>query len=174
MAKNGVISDAIPTLRKKANLDDETAKKIRFFEVHTCKIYKELKDDYAVASINDYVSLYAERMPEEESEADPETDVAIYAFHFNKEPTKAHGVPFKFIVHAGEVFKDTKARLEKRTGIKGKNLEKVKFAVVPRTAYSRPIYLKDGKLPRPATRTLFIREVATNSSLPFQMTYFPI
>lgn len=47
----------------------------------------------------------------------------------------------------GEVFRETKERLSKRTGIKGKQFEKIKFAVVPRTSYSSsPRYLEDGKL----------------------------
>lgn len=44
----------------------------------------------------------------------------------------------------GEVFSKTKERLSKRTGIKGKQFEKIKFAVVPRTLYSNPRYLEDG------------------------------
>jgi ubiquitin carboxyl-terminal hydrolase 7 len=107
-------------------------------------VYKELKSNYNVAGINEYVSLFAEEMPEEEREA-AETDSSIYAMHFNKEPTKTHGVPFKFMLKKDETFKDTKARLEKRTGIKGKAFEKIKFAVVPRISYSRPIYLNDGE-----------------------------
>lgn len=44
----------------------------------------------------------------------------------------------------GEIFKETKERLSKRTGLKGKRFEKVKFAVVPRQLYSTPRYLEDG------------------------------
>lgn len=44
-----------------------------------------------------------------------------------------------------EPFSDTKKRLEKRTGLKGKSFEKIKFAVVRRAHYSRPQYLGDGK-----------------------------
>ena len=142
--KSGVISDTIPVLQAKANLSEDVVKNIRFFEVHSSKLYKELKANYNVAGINDYVSLYAEETPEEERQA-ADTDMSIYAMHFNKEPTKAHGVPFKFIVKKGELFKDTKVRLEKRTGFKGKAFEKIKFAVVPRISYSRPIYLNDGE-----------------------------
>lgn len=97
VAKNGNIADVIPILQKKANLDDETADNIRIFEVHSSKVYKELKETYSVAGINDYVTLYAEKIPEEELEV-TEEDSAIYAFHFNKEPTKAHGVPFRFVL----------------------------------------------------------------------------
>lgn len=45
----------------------------------------------------------------------------------------------------GEIFKDTKERLSKRTGIKGKQFEKIKFSVVPHGSYSRPKPLEDGK-----------------------------
>lgn len=45
----------------------------------------------------------------------------------------------------GEVFKDTKERLSKRTGIKGKQFENMKFALVPKSMYARPSYINDGK-----------------------------
>ena len=40
--------------------------------------------------------------------------------------------------------KDLKLRISKRTGIKGKPLEQVKLAVVPKSIYQRPRYLEDG------------------------------
>jgi hypothetical protein len=48
-------------------------------------------------------------------------------------------------IEQGEIFKDTKERLSKRTGIKGKQFEKIKFAVIPHGSYSRPKALEDGK-----------------------------
>lgn len=72
-------------------------------------------------------------------------DRLINCFHFEKEPAKAHGVPFLFLMKQDEVFKDTKERLSKRTGIKGKNLEKVRFAIIKGGQnYSRPIWIEDG------------------------------
>lgn len=54
--------------------------------------------------------------------------------------------PFlKLTAIKGEKFVDTKKRLEKRTGLKGKSFEKIKFAVVRRANYSKPQYLEDGK-----------------------------
>jgi ubiquitin carboxyl-terminal hydrolase 7 len=44
-----------------------------------------------------------------------------------------------------EPFVETKKRLERRTGLKGKSFEKIKFAVVRRQHYSKPQYLKDGE-----------------------------
>jgi ubiquitin carboxyl-terminal hydrolase 7 len=46
----------------------------------------------------------------------------------------------------GEEFSETKKRLEKRTGIKGKAFEKIKFALVRR--YGKLTYLVDGKTAR--------------------------
>lgn len=43
-----------------------------------------------------------------------------------------------------ELFKDTKERLSKRISLKGKQFEKIKFAIVHRSAYSKPTYLTDG------------------------------
>lgn len=97
MAKNGVVADLLPSLQKKAGLDDETIQNLRIYEAHAGKFYKQLAGDYSVASITEFVVLYAERIPEEEQSAD-ETDKVISVFHFDKESNKTHGVPFKFLV----------------------------------------------------------------------------
>jgi len=90
------------------------------------------------------MSLLVERIPDEEQDMD-EVDRYIYAFHFQKEPSKTHsfGIPFKFVVKQGELFEKTKERLQARTGIKGKPFEKIKFAVVRKSMFSKPIYLAD-------------------------------
>lgn len=71
--------------------------KLRFCETHGCKISKELTAHTILASISEYSKLFAELVPEEE-EHPGDGDQAIYAFHFDKDVSKAHGVPFKFIV----------------------------------------------------------------------------
>lgn len=134
----------MPALQKKLNLDDDALQQVRIYEAHGGKVYKELSDDFNVNSVNEFVVLYAERTPEEELNA-AEDDRAVYCFHFDKEPTKPHGVPFKFIIKPSEPFKETRERLGKRTGMKGKNLEKIKFAIVSRALYSKPKYIEDGK-----------------------------
>ena len=89
--------DLISGLQKKAALSDEIIKTIRIYEAHNNKVYKELTHDYNVASITDFVILYAESIPEDEQTATQE-DRLISAFHFDKEPNKPHGVPFKFVI----------------------------------------------------------------------------
>jgi len=47
-------------------------------------------------SITDYVQLVAERVPEDDIQADAQE--FIQAFHFQSEPSKSHGIPFKFSI----------------------------------------------------------------------------
>jgi ubiquitin carboxyl-terminal hydrolase 7 len=44
-----------------------------------------------------------------------------------------------------ELFSETKQRLSDFTKIKGKQFDKIKFALVSKPQYSRPEYLEDGK-----------------------------
>jgi len=140
--KTGTIDDLVNGLIKKAHLEDEEkAGPIRVLEMQNHKISKEYPRTASVVGITDYMNLYAERIPEEENKSDPNS--FIYAFHFQAEANKAHGLPFKFLIFENEKFSDTKKRLEKRTGMKGKSFEKIKFAVMKRSLYTRPVYIHD-------------------------------
>jgi ubiquitin carboxyl-terminal hydrolase 7 len=92
------VTDLIAGLIKKAKLEDENSKgPIRMYEAHNSKVYKELLRDYGVVSITDYTTnLIAERIPEEEINANPSH--FINAFHFQGEPNKPHGIPFRFLI----------------------------------------------------------------------------
>ncbi|CAL00824.1 uncharacterized protein An09g05480 [Aspergillus niger] len=140
--RDGTIADLVAGLQKKANLDDETIRETRVYETHGGKIYREFQADSKIAGINEFVSLYAERVPEEEANMQ-DGERTINAFNFDREVNRPHGVPFKFVMKPGEIFKQTKERLSKRTGIKGKQFEKIKFAVVSRNMYSNPRYVED-------------------------------
>lgn len=133
------------------------------YETSQYRFYREPSRDYPVTNLNEYAQIFAERVPEEEGQADDNNFIPV--FHFQNEPNRAHGVPFKFLLievclslflpgrkrptkcfFQGEKFSETKKRLEKRTGLKGKSFEKIKFALVRRANYSKPQYLTDGKL----------------------------
>lgn len=142
--KNGQIQDLKEVLQKKLEFDDEAMKSVRIFEAHTGKLLKVLTNDHGVLGIAEYVDIFAEKIPEDEVNME-DGDRFVYAFHFHKEPAKVHtrGIPFRFVVKNGEIFKQTKERLQKRTGMKGKPFEKIKFAVVKKASFSKPIYLGD-------------------------------
>ncbi|RAL09179.1 ubiquitin-specific protease UBP15 [Aspergillus homomorphus CBS 101889] len=138
--RDGTIADVIAGVQKKANLEDDGD--IRVYETHGGKIYREFQPDSKIAGINEFVTLYAEKYPEEELNMQ-EGERTLNAFNFDREVSRPHGVPFKFVMKPGEIFKQTKERLSKRTGIKGKQFEKIKFAVVPRNMYTNLRYLED-------------------------------
>lgn len=142
--KNGQVKDLISCLTTKAKIpSEEEAGPIRVYEVSSHKFFRELERSYPVISINDYSTVIAERIPAEEADAEEKELISVFQFH--GEPSKAHGIPFRFLLKEGEVFSETKKRLEKRTGLKGKSFEKIKFAVVRRAHFSRPQYLNDGE-----------------------------
>jgi hypothetical protein len=97
VSKSGTIEDLIQALIKKARLADEVeGGRIRVFEANGHKYSRELSRDYSVISMSDYTSFYAERVPEEELSIDENNFISV--FHFQNEPSRVHGVPFKFLL----------------------------------------------------------------------------
>ncbi|KAL2889523.1 putative ubiquitin carboxyl-terminal hydrolase 5 [Ceratocystis lukuohia] len=133
--KNGLVQDLIDALIKKLNLkSEEEAGPLRIYEVNNFKLYRELGRDILVTTMNEYTTAYVERIPEEEVGLADDKKRYINAFHFHGEPSRVHG---------DEPFVETKKRLEKRTGFKGKSFEKIKFAMVERIRFTSPVYLSD-------------------------------
>ncbi|KAI1079311.1 cysteine proteinase [Whalleya microplaca] len=141
--KQGHIEDLVQAFVKKAQIQDEQeGGPIRVYEIHHHKFFRELVPNYPVLSINDYADIIAERIPEDEMDADERDFIKVV--HFQNDPSRVHGIPFKFLLKEGEPFSETKKRLEKRTGIKGKGFEKIKFAVIRR--YQKPTYISDDEI----------------------------
>lgn len=90
LPKTGRISDLIETLQSKANISSDVANRVRVYQAHNHKFLKELPMDFGVMSIGEYITVYAAPFPEEESEK------MITVFHFDKEPNRLHGIPFRF------------------------------------------------------------------------------
>ncbi|KAK5694844.1 ubiquitin-specific protease ubp15 [Elasticomyces elasticus] len=152
MPKNSTFEDVLITLAKRVGLDEDVLPEVRFWEAHGGKVYKVLGRGQSVVALNEYMTVYAERITEDERQSEDAGEESkeeirlVNCFHFEKEPSKSHGVPFLFVLKEGETFKDTRERLSKRTGIKGKNMEKVRFAIVKGGKdYSRPVWVEDGE-----------------------------
>ena len=95
--KSGRIEDLIELLVQKANIPTEDeAGRIRVYESTNNRFFRELARDHPIINMNEYTNVYAERVPDEERDAD-EKDF-ISAFHYQAEPSRAHGVPFKFLL----------------------------------------------------------------------------
>lgn len=104
LPKTSNIHDLAEQLSKKVTLASNGTGKIRIFEVSKDgKSQKEFTGAEMIGNIPDPVELYAEEVPREEMEAD-ETDKIISVFHFSKDVTRTHGVPFKFVVKPVSLF----------------------------------------------------------------------
>ena len=95
VAKNGTTQDVLTELQKKAELDNDAIAATRLYATQGNKISKELTADYPVASITDYAPTVAQRTPKEDL-VSREDEKPVYVFHFEKEVSKTHGMPFKF------------------------------------------------------------------------------
>jgi ubiquitin carboxyl-terminal hydrolase 7 len=99
VSKSGMIADLIMELKKKLRTDTIPTAHIKVYAYQSGKIAKELGLDYPVASVQDYLHLFAEVAPEDELNA-TEADKFIWGFHYDKDPAKVHGIPFKFYLKA--------------------------------------------------------------------------
>ncbi|KAI9026565.1 hypothetical protein CLU79DRAFT_742351 [Phycomyces nitens] len=146
LPKQGRIADLLKALDAKG-AKYESAKGTRsprVFEALGNKFSREFipTDLISQLSTSNYAQLYAEEVPEEEMSMG-EDDIFIRVFHFQRDISRAHSIPFKFLVIKDEPFEDTKKRLQARTGLNDKDWSKVKFNIV--SSYSAtPIEEGDG------------------------------
>jgi ubiquitin carboxyl-terminal hydrolase 7 len=85
-------------LVKKAKIPtEEEGGRIRLYETSNNRFFRELDRIYPVISINDYTSVIAERIPEEELDV-KDSSQFISVFHFQSEPSRSHGMPFRMLL----------------------------------------------------------------------------
>ncbi|EJD02278.1 cysteine proteinase [Fomitiporia mediterranea MF3/22] len=143
LPKTSNIHDLSEQLAKKVTLAPGGTGKIRVFEMtRDGKAQKEFTGAEMIGNIPEQVELFAEEIPREELEAD-EADKIINVFHFSKEVSRTHGVPFKFVVKQGEKFSETKKRLQARINVSDKEVSKYRFALVQAATFKQPSYIED-------------------------------
>jgi len=143
LPKTSNVHDLEDHLAKKVALTPGGTMRIRVFEISKDgKTQKEFTGSEMIGNIPDPVDLYAEEIPREELEAD-DSDKVIGVFHFSKELSRTHGIPFKFVVKRGEKFVDTKKRLQIRIGASDKDIAKFRFALIQASTFKQPSYIED-------------------------------
>ncbi|OSC99045.1 cysteine proteinase [Trametes coccinea BRFM310] len=143
LPKTSSVHDLAVELSKQVKLTPGGTGKIRFFEVSKDgKSQKEFTYSEMIGNIPDPVELYAEEIPREELEAD-DADKVINVFHFSKEVSRTHGVPFRFVVKPNEKFSETKKRLQARIGVSDKDFAKYRFALIQHATFKQPSYIED-------------------------------
>lgn len=98
LPKTSMVHDLTEHLSKQVQLTPAGTGRIRVFEVaKDGRTQKEFTGSEMIGNIPDPVELFAEEIPREEVEAE-EHDKVINVFHFTRDVSRTHGVPFKFIV----------------------------------------------------------------------------
>jgi ubiquitin carboxyl-terminal hydrolase 7 len=135
--KSAQVAELLDELQRKANISDEVMNKVQIYEASMHRFSKQLSPELQITALAEYSQLYAMAIPEVDAPR------RISVFHFDKDQTKTHGIPFQFALKEGEPFSETKQRLSDLTKIKGKQLDKIKFAKVARAQYTKPQYIED-------------------------------
>ncbi|CAG8765128.1 19034_t:CDS:10, partial [Racocetra persica] len=142
--KTVTINELLKVIVQKLAIPKPTHR-IRLYDVLHCKIQNEYNFNDPVDKIQENLTLYAEEIPQDEIELRA-NDKIIQAFHFTKEPLRTHGIPFKFVLKACELFSTTKLRLRLRLGMSEIEFSKVKFAIIPAVPYAKPQYIEDNNV----------------------------
>ncbi|KAL7416026.1 hypothetical protein BDY24DRAFT_406155 [Mrakia frigida] len=146
LPKTNTIDNLGENLAKLVTLSPTGTGKIRFFEISNLGRRKQhdFSGSEMIGNIQETIDLYAEEVPLEEVNMG-EDDTLISVFHFSKEPSRYHGIPFRFVVSPGEKFSETKKRLQARTGASDKDFAKYRFALILQdtSGYKQPNYIED-------------------------------
>ncbi|KAJ3129556.1 hypothetical protein HK098_001032 [Nowakowskiella sp. JEL0407] len=135
LLKTALVSDVIEALIPK--LKPETGVKpadVRMIEVLHGRLFREYKPEDPISVIGDNANLFVETTDLGEPVA--ETDKVVTGIHFQREPQRGYGAPFKFVVKKEEKFAQAKLRLLQKIGMTEKDLLKIKVVVVPKQLLS--------------------------------------
>jgi len=142
LPKTNTIHDLQDQIIKSVTLSPNSTGKIRVFGITKDGRHQEAFSSSEMLGNLPDVEIYAEEIPREELEARNE-DKIINVFHYTRDPTRSHGVPFRFVAKATERFADTKKRLQDRIGASDKEIAKYRFALIQSAGFKQPSYLED-------------------------------
>ncbi|KAJ3210298.1 hypothetical protein HDU67_005417 [Dinochytrium kinnereticum] len=145
LLKTARASDVMELFKEKVKIEVGGSGLLRMYEVTSYRIHKFFADDDLISTIGDFSSLYVEEVPMEELKPLEEGDRSVNICHFNREPTRGHGIPFKFILRHGEMFSATKERIQAKLGMNEKDFAKAKFFIVP-GGFGKPKPIEDGDI----------------------------
>ncbi|GAA5992402.1 hypothetical protein JCM11641_002734 [Rhodosporidiobolus odoratus] len=132
-------------LRKQVKLQPEGSGTIRIFEIINGRTQKVFNGSEVVRDVPEATELYAEEISSEEANVEDDERI-VQVYHFNKDPSRAHGIPFRFVLKPSEPFSETKKRLQIRTGTSEKDLAKTRFAIVQPAIYTKPLAVEEADI----------------------------
>ena len=117
---------------EKLKLPSTVAQKLRLVDVFSSRILKYPPPTEPITVMPDSGStFYIEEKPEEEMALGAK-DRIVPVFHFAKEPSRPHGIPFNIVLHPGETADSVNKRLQARLALGEKEYGKVKLFLVGR------------------------------------------
>ncbi|CAB4397745.1 unnamed protein product [Rhizophagus irregularis] len=141
LQKDATVNEIIEEILKRVTLSSPD-NKIRLYEVMNHKIQNEYKETELIGRIQEFMTLYAEEIPQDELLANSH-DQIIQVYHFTKDPIQTHGIPFKFVIKNGETFADTKDRLQLRLCMNKTEFARIRIAIVSEFTYKKLEYLEN-------------------------------
>ncbi|PKY40515.1 hypothetical protein RhiirA4_494323 [Rhizophagus irregularis] len=141
LQKDATVNEIIEEILKRVTLSSPD-NKIRLYEVMNHKIQNEYKETELIGRIQEFMTLYAEEIPQDELLADSH-DQIIQVYHFTKDPIQTHGIPFKFVIKNGETLAGTKDRLQLRLCMNKTEFARIRIAIVSEFTYKKLEYLEN-------------------------------
>eukprot|EP00803_Ostreobium_quekettii_P004318 evm.model.scf_1518.4 EVM.evm.TU.scf_1518.4 scf_1518:22440-34055(-) len=148
LPKDKFVADLLGELRKELGEEYE-GKPMRLMEVYHGKIFKVLKYDTTLDTLNEnYWQYRAEVIPEDERELHP-GEHNLHVCHFRTDDNSngiatTFGDPFWLRIRQGETLADVKPRIQDKLGVPGDEFAKWKFAFSARQMHHPLEYLDDG------------------------------
>lgn len=90
-------------LRKEVKLQPAGSGQIRIFEIGNGTAQRIFNGTEPVRDVSDSIELFAEEVPLDELESE-ESKRIVPVFHYNKEPNRTHGIPFRFVLLPVSIF----------------------------------------------------------------------
>ena len=146
VSKLGNVEDAINLMVAKLQLSANVARTIRLYEAHSNKFHRVLDNTLPVHAIPEYMTIYAEVLSDVDTRQS-ESDREISVIHFQKDPSRIHGIPFRFLLKEGEYWSDCQVRLQQKTHYKDEDFKKMKGCVLPNTQFAKQVYFEPDDVP---------------------------
>ncbi|KAI8455154.1 ubiquitin thiolesterase [Phakopsora pachyrhizi] len=144
MPKTSSMHDVADKLSTMIKFSENSTNKIKLFTIHEGRVQKPFAGGEILRDVTDLEDLYAEEVQQDELiHCDEKEGKIIDVYHFQKELTRHHGIPFKFLIKPGEAFTETKERLRQRLGLTEKEIIKMKFSIAQFNTYTKPSYILD-------------------------------
>jgi ubiquitin carboxyl-terminal hydrolase 7 len=125
--RDGTAPEILVGLMEKLNQPGLKVDQIRLMDLGNPRRSRVVSPTEPISRV--MTNLHAERIPQEEQSKQPD-DQIISVFHFAKDPTRTHGLPFLFVLHPEEKVSDVKKRLQIRLGLGDKEFAKITLFAV--------------------------------------------